>query len=288
MTIDPARIANIPAYSEVVSYTTEQARLYALAVGAGSDPMDEGDLAYVDPARPLKVLPSMAVVLSPGATPTFDALAINHPELMLHAEQRLIIYKPLKSSGKMIVEDKIGAVYDRGAERGAVIEYQVSGRYDGDSDLCFTNTMVTAARGDGGFGGTPPDPANKARAIPERDPDVELECITRPEQALWYSLTGDTNPIHISPRLAKKIGFERPILHGLCSYGMICRVLIQHFADGDPDRLRQFDVRFSAPVTPGDTLKISVWREDANHIAFRVKSAATGQKLIDNGYGVFS
>jgi acyl dehydratase len=288
MTIDPARIASIPAYAEVVEYTTQQTRLYALAVGVGSDPMDERDLAYVDPARPLKVLPSMAVVLCPNETPTFDYLAIKHPEMMLHAEQRLTIYKPLKSSGKMVLEDKIGAVYDRGAERGALIEYQVTGRYEGDSDLCFTTTMVSAARGDGGFGGTPPDPANKAHPIPQRDPDIELECVTRPEQALWYSLTGDNNPIHISPRIAKKIGFERPILHGLCSYGMICRVLIQHFADGDPDRLRQYDVRFSAPVTPGDTLQISVWHEDANHIAFRVKSATTGQKLLDNGHCIFA
>jgi acyl dehydratase len=288
MTIDPAKIVSIPPYSEVMNYTITQTRLYALAVGAGIDPMDEADLAYVDPGRPLKVLPSMAVVLCPNDTPTFDLLCINQPDLMLHAEQRLTIYKPLQPSGRLVVEDKITGVYDRGADRGAMIEYQVNGRYEGDSDLCFSTTMVSAARGDGGFGGSPPDPAKKGHTIPERAPDVELECPTRPEQALWYSLTGDTNPIHISPRIAKKVGFERPILHGLCSYGMICRVLIKHFADGDPDRLRQYDVRFSAPVTPGDTLRISVWHEDANSIAFRVVSATTGQKLLDNGFCSFS
>ncbi len=288
MTIDPAKIASIAAYSEVIDYSGKQTRLYALAVGAGSDPMDEGDLAYVDPGRPLKTLPSMAVVLCPRETPTFDQLSINHPEMMLHAEQQLTIFKPLRPSGKMVIEDRIGAVFDRGPERGAMIHYQVSGRYEDESEPCFMTTMVSLARGDGGFGGTPPDPARKAQAIPDRLPDIELQCATRPEQALWYSLTGDTNPIHISPRIAKKVGFERPILHGLCSYGMICRVLIQHFADGNPDRLKQYDVRFSAPVTPGDTLQISVWREGSNQVTFRVTSAMTGQKLLDNGLCIFS
>ena len=288
MTIDPAKIDSIPPYSEVIDFTTEQARLYALAVGAGSDPMDEDDLAYVDPSRPLKVLPSMAVVLCPQVTPTFNYLDIKHPELMLHAEQRLTIFKPLKPSCKMVIDDKIVAVYDRGSERGAVIEYQINGRYEGDGDLCFTTIMVSAARGDGGFGGTPPDPTKKAYPIPEREPEVTLECATRPEQALWYSLTGDLNPIHISPTIAKKVGFDRPILQGLCSYGMICRVLIQYFAGGDSERLRQYDVRFSAPVTPGDTLQISAWFEDTNCVVFRVTSATSGQKLLDNGYCIFS
>jgi acyl dehydratase len=287
MTIDPAKIAALSGYSATVNYTSDSSRLYALAVGAGIDPLDEDALVFVNPGKRLKALPSMAVLLAPNDTPTFDQLNIDHPEQMLHAEQRLTIYKPLQPSGQMVIEDSIAAVYDRGAERGALIEYQITGRYEGDSDVCFSTTMVTAARGDGGFGGTPPDSTKKAHAIPERAADVELECATRPEQALWYSLTGDTNPIHISPKVAKKVGFERPILHGLCTYGMVCRVLIKHFANGDADRLRHYDVRFSAPVTPGDTLKISVWRE-ADGIAFRAISATTGQKLLDNGHCVFA
>jgi acyl dehydratase len=259
-------------------YDAQRTILYALGTGAGSDP---ADLPYIY-EKQLRALPMMAVVLaSDGFWFDDPRFGIDWTKL-LHGEQMLEWHRPLPPTGEVIGQTKVEAIYDRGTEKGALV-VQTHTLHDADSgELIATNRATLVLRGDGGFGGSSAG-APIPHPIPERPFDLTLALPTRPEQAAIYRLSGDPNPLHIDPQVARRAGFEHPVLHGLCSYAIAGRAVIKILCDGNPDRLKRLDVRFSSPVFPGETLVTEIWKEEPGRAAFRVRAAERDVVVINNG-----
>ena len=248
------------------SYDDAFTMLYGLSIGLGVDPMDERELPYVY-EESLKAFPTMAVVL---ATPGFWA---SDPQFgidwkrVLHGEQGLVVHKPLPPVGEVVGRLRIVAIDDKGADKGAVIHSERTLHDAADDELLATLEQTTFARGDGGFGGE-----NARRSPgwerPATPPDLVCERATEPDAALLYRLTGDRNPLHSDPAVARAGGFERPILHGLCTYGVIAQSLVAGLADYDADRLLGVSGRFFSPVMPGESISTSVWRGEGDEVLF--------------------
>ena len=265
------------------SYTRRDTMLYALGLGVGvSDPVDAGDLKYIY-EKSLRSLPMQAVTLAAGAMllaqPEFG---INY-RMLLHAEQSLLVHKPLPIEGTVIGEIFIDEIYDKGAAKGAIL-YMTRKLFDSASgDLLVTLGTVSFLRGDGGFGGKS-EGAPKPRPVPaDRAPDLQAILPVTLNQALIYRLSGDYNPLHIDPEVAAAAGFERPILHGLCHYGMAGRALIRTLCGDDPTRLQRLDTRFTSPVYPGEPLQIEIWNIGAGDASFRV--VASERNVIVQDFG---
>ena len=255
--------------------------LYAVSVGLGQDPMDEGQLRFVD-ERKLVALPSMAVVLGyPGfwlGNPDTGVDAVK----LVHGEQGIVLHRPLPVDGTLIGRTRITGIIDKGPGKGALL-YSERDVLDAESGaLIATNTITTFLRGDGGIGG-PGAAAKPVHPIPERAPDEVVQLATRAEQALIYRLNGDLNPLHSDPAVAAKAGFPRPILHGLCTFGVVCHALVKALCGYDPARLKSMDVRFSAPVFPGETIVTEIWRAEG---AFRGRVAERDVVVVNNGRAV--
>lgn len=260
-------------------YTDRDTMLYALGVGMGADPMNLAELPFVY-ENGLKAIPTMATVIAWGAGGLTGAMGINYL-MVVHGEQKLEIHKPLAPDGEIRAAVRVIGAYDKGKEKGAVIYTETVITDARSGDKLATLVSSTFARGDGGFGG-PSEGAPEPHPTPSRAPDAELALPTRPDQALIYRLSGDRNPLHSDPNVARLAGFPRPILHGLCTYGVACRAVLQTYADYDPSRIRNFDVRFSSPVFPGETIVTRMWR-DGNVIAFEASVAERGVTVIKNG-----
>jgi len=282
MSIDASKLAGLTVGPRRVDYSRQDARLYALSIGMGSDPMFEPELDFVTDRPGFRTVPTMATIFADVIMDLTLACELDRPELALHGQQKLELLKPLPDAASLEFTGSIPALYDRGPDRGAEIHMQAEARLAGETGPLWRATYVTIARGDGGFGGPPP-PRLERRAIPDRAPDVTYACHVAPSQALLYSLNGDPNPIHVQPRIARKAGFERPILHGLCTYGMTCRALLASCVDFDSDRIRQFDARFTAPVTPGDELLFEFWLESST-VLFQVTSRDLGRPVLKDGW----
>ena len=186
----------------------------------------------------------------------------------------------LPPEGELIASSRVTAAYDKGAGKGAVIYTETIARSAGDGQPMFTLLSSTFARGDGGFGG-PAGSGPQPHAIPERRPDRTVVLQTRKDQALFYRLNGDRNPLHADPDLAKRVGFPAPILHGLCTYGIACRAILQSVAAYDSTRITGFDVRFSAPVYPGEAIATDLWI-DGNTVSFRCRIPARDDVVVIN------
>jgi len=249
------------------TYGVRDSMLYALSLGLGNDPLDECALPFVYEGAPggLRVLPTMAAVLGyPGFWAKEADSGIDWVRLV-HGEQGLIVHKPLPVAATLVGRNRITDLIDKGDGKGAivVVERRLE---DAFGDLYATLRQVIFCRGDGGFsalhGGQPSDPPLKPLpATPDdRDPDLIDNQPIRPEAALLYRLLADDNPLHADPAVARAAGFNRPILHGLATYGLAARALIRQCAGDDPSRLRTLDVRFAAPVFPGETLRTEIWR----------------------------
>jgi acyl dehydratase len=264
------------------SYDERDSMLYALGLGIGADPIDPGQLKYVYEDG-LTALPTMAVTLGyPGLYLRDPAAEVDWKQL-LHGEQSLVVHRPLGPSGQIVSKNRVDAIVDKGPGRGALV-YSTREQYDAKTGEPVATLASTAVcRADGGFGG-PVGPVKQSHPIPEGDPDDVVEMTTLPQLALIYRLCGDRNPIHADPQVAREAGFDRPILHGLCTFGIAGWALVKTVCDGRPGRLRRLDVRFSAPVFPGDTISTSVWRERDGHAAFRCSVDARGVIVLDNGY----
>jgi len=260
-------------------YDTARTILYALGVGAGAEG-NEADLPLVY-ERHLKAMPMMAVVLAadgPWMTDPRTGITFTH---VLHGEQRLEIHSPLSAQGALIGQTSIEGLYDKGA-KGAVLALKRKLR-DADTGMLVATVRSGAfLRADGGFGGSSEGQA-LPHLIPDRPPDTSLSIATRLDQALIYRMSGDFNPLHVDPAVARQAGFERPILHGLCSYGIAGLAIIKALCGGDPERLRRLDVRFSTPVYPGETLVTEIWLEEGHRAAFRVKVAERDVVALNNG-----
>ncbi len=260
------------------SYDDKDTMLYALGVGFGGDPMDEGELPYVFENRSLKTVPTMASTLTPG-----DLLADcdwNYSRVVL-GEQKLELYRPLPAVGKLLTDSRVVAAFDKGADKGAVICVESEVRMAKDDTVLFTVGSTVVARGDGGFGG-PSGSGPAPHKLPKRDPDMSCDLETRPDQALLYRLCRDRNPLHADPVLARQVGFERPILHGLCMYGIACRAILRTICNYDYTLISGFDVRFTAPVYPGETITTEMW-QDRNIVSFRCLVKSRDAVVINNG-----
>lgn len=269
MPIDPALVKELMAAKpepRPFSYRDQDVMLYNLGIGYGADPMDERELAFVY-EKNLKVVPTAATVLSRGAAGGGRGRGLDINFLMvLHGEQRLTIHKPLPVAGEFTTESRLIAALDKGKDKGAVVYNETVWRERASGDPVCTLVGATFARGDGGWGG-PSEGGPAVHPTPARAPDKEIAISTRPDQALLYRLNGDRNPLHSDPDVAKRAGFAKPILHGLCTYGVTCRAVIEGYCDLDPTRLKAFDVRFSAPTIPGETIITKMWK-DGNVVSF--------------------
>ena len=202
---------------------------------------------------------------------------------VVHGEQFLTLHKTLPPEGEAVASTRVSAVYDKGADKGAVLMLETTLTEPSGAPLA-TLTASIFARGDGGFGG-PVEGEAALHAVPERAPDLTLDLPTRPAQALLYRLLGDRNPLHADPAFAKLVGFPRPILHGLCTYGMTCRAVMQAYTDFDPAPIKSHQARFSAPVFPGETVSVDLWR-DGEVVSFQARVAAREAVVIKNGKAV--
>jgi acyl dehydratase len=265
--VDVEKIRNLQLDGITQSYDARDTILYALGLGYGSDPLDESELPFVYEEK-LRGLPSYANILChPGFWAQKPEFGIDWVKI-LHAEQEFLIHQPLPPVGSIRGEFRIGGLEDKGEGRGALL-HQLKELYDaGSGDHLATVRSTLFLRGNGGegsFGESMPP----AAAVPDKAPDRVVEIPTLPRQALIYRLSGDWNPLHADPAIARKAGFDAPILHGLCTNGIACRAIISAYCDNDPARLRQVFVRFSKPVMPGETIRVEFHEEDDGKLRFR-------------------
>ena len=265
------------------TYARRDVILYALGLGVGSvDPCDRGELRYVF-EKDLVAMPTLAVVLgldiSWFAVPKFNITF----HMLLHAEQSLTLHRPLPVEGTVVSRQRIEAAYDKGPERGAILDIRRE-LYDAATDEHLASVgHLMALRADGGFGGP-----NRSLPLPgsipdDRDPDLRLPLPTSLNQALIYRLSGDYNPLHADPVAARAGGFDRPILHGLAAYGMVGRALTKALCDDDAGRFRRLDIRFTSPVYPGEPLHAEVGRTGSGEAAVRLVASDRNQVVEDFG-----
>src|ERR1700761_7243500 len=268
------------------SYGDREVMLYAYGIGLGADPMDEKELAFVTEAaavpRPLKVVPTFASVAAWGASP--GEMNLNRV-MVVDGERDITFHRPLRAAEKLLVDSSVLAVFDKGKDKGAVIRHQTVLRDENGEELA---TLVASrfARGDGGFGG-PSGGQPETHRVPSRTPDQTIDISTRADQALVYRLCGDRNPLHSDPEFAKRAGFPWPILHGMCTYGIPCRGVLQTYADYDPSAFKQHAARFSSPVFPGETVTMEMWK-DGNVISFEAKVKSRNVTVIKSGRTVLA
>jgi len=261
------------------TYTEKDTMLYALGIGLGEDPVAAGQLRYVY-EKDLRAFPTMSVVLGyPGFWMQDPRAGLDWMRLV-HGEQRLALHAPLPAHGTVIARHRITHVIDKGADKGALVVNERTLHDEAGTHLA-TLAQTTFCRGDGGFGQGDAPPA-ALPAAPTRAPDRQAQLRVSPRAALIYRLSADMNPLHADPEIARKAGFERPILHGLCTYGMAARAIAQAWADGDADRLVQLDVRFSSPVYPGETLAFDMWRE-GDEIRYTARSVERDIQTLNCG-----
>jgi len=261
------------------TYGPKDCMLYALGVGLGHDPMNEDELAFVY-EKNLKVLPTMATVLGYGGSWAREA-GIDQVKVV-NGEQGFTLHRPLKTKGTLIGQTRILEVVDKGVGKGALIfsEREVTDKATGE--LIATVSQTAFCRGDGGFGGPPRSAPTPTHPIPDRAPDFTCDLSTRPEAALIYRLSGDYNPLHAEPAFARAAGFERPIFHGLGTFGVSGHALLKTLCGYDPSRLISFGCRFSAPVFPGETIRTEMWRDGAI-VSFRARVVGRDVVAINNG-----
>jgi acyl dehydratase len=266
-------------------YDSKDTILYALSVGVGADPSDPDQLRLVY-EKNLCALPTMAAVLAhPGAWIANPAFEVDFLKL-LHGEQNLTVHQPLPAEGEIEATYGIPAVVDKGKGKGALVYFEKRLANAGTRELLCTVASTLFLRADGGCGshGTPPSPLpNDASATRQ----ISDEIRTPVNAALLYRLNGDLNPIHADPEAARKAGFDRPILHGLCTYGVVGYLLTRTVCDHDPSRLRSLGVRFSSPVFPGETIRIEASRE-AEAVRFRAMVPERGQVVLSQGYATIA
>jgi acyl dehydratase len=291
MAIDYDDMMQSGATGLAASYDEKDVMLYALGVGFGRDPLDEKELPFVYENNGPKVVPTFASVINRGeALPERQRMPqksqINFA-LVVDGERRITVHKPLPPRCEILADERYLDILDKGEGRGAVLIQERVVREAASNEKLFTIVSSIFARGDGGFGGKAQG-GPQLHPIPERAPDLVKECDTRPDQAFLYALSGDRNPLHRDPAFAKLVGFPRPILHGLCSYGTACRAVLSTLAQYQPERIRQFDVRFSKPVFPGETLVVELW-QDGSTISYRASvKERPGAVVLNNGQCLLS
>lgn len=280
MAIDYDQLLNWKIPDVRQRYSQRDTILYALGIGLGNDPLDEKQLRFVY-EKSLQVLPTYPVVLGyPGFWMKDPGTGVDWVRLV-HGEQGIQIHRLPPSQGEVIGRTRVTGIVDKGAGKGALVytERELTNAENGE--LLATLTSTTFCRGDGGFGG-PNGPVKPVPQLPQRPADESIALPTLAQTALLYRLSGDFNPLHAEPAVARAAGFDRPILHGLATMGVAGHALL-HLTDYDPSALSSISVRFSAPVFPGETLTTDVWKEDGE-LFFRTHVASRNVVVLNNGH----
>ena len=286
MPIDYEHLMSLRSRGDRVHYTDRDVLLYALGVGLGRDPMNPNERRYVAEHAGLKTLPSFASVLvsngvnQPGSNSLladcgWDAARVESREEIVSLE------RPIDESGTLLVDSDVAAVFDKGADAGALITVESRARRERDGQAVFTVRRTWLARGDGGFGGprgsrAPPHP------LPQRPPDMTQDFATRADQALLFRLSADRNPLHVDPAVAKQNGLSSPSLQGLCLQGIACHAILQVICEYDHTLIRSLAVSYAGPAYPGETLVAELW-QDANIVSCRLRVRERDAVVLDQG-----
>ena len=266
-------------------WSSKDALIYALGVGAGAaDPLDELQFTTENTnGTPQRALPTIAVVLGPMGG-GFGAIGSFNPAMLVHGEQGITIHQEIPVEGELEAVSEITGIYDKG--KGAVVVSESTATLVSTGEALFSTRMSAYIRGEGGFGGDR-GPSGTPNQAPDRAADHTVTVQTRSDQALIYRLSGDRNPLHSDPSFAAMGGFDKPILHGLCTYGFTGRALLHALCQGDPARFKGLDARFSSPVMPGEALTINVWEDGAGTAIFQT-CGEDGRVVIDAGRVTFT
>ena len=285
MPIDPAAVDAPPLPPIDWSWTSTDALLYALGVGAGAADPTGSELEFTtenSTGVQQRVLPTFAVI--GGMRAPVPAFGTFDPAMLVHGEERIELHREIPPSGTARITGRVTAVYDKGS---AAVVWMESAAVDvADDQPLFTARHSVFIRGEGGFGGDR-GPSASTDGPPAREPDHVVTYATRTDQALLYRLSGDRNPLHSDPAFAKLAGFDTPILHGLCTFGFTGRALLHTLCQSDPSRFRSMEARFTAPVFPGDDLTVRMWVVGDGEAVYRTERGA-GEVVIDQGRCTFA
>jgi 3-hydroxyacyl-CoA dehydrogenase/3a,7a,12a-trihydroxy-5b-cholest-24-enoyl-CoA hydratase len=256
------------------SYTERDLIIYALGIG-----FPKGELEYVyEGSKEFKAFPTYGVCLPSNAgAEAFLSTKANFA-MVVHGEQALEVHNPLPRSATVSTTAVIEGIYDKGSGAAIVIRFETKDK--SGNPLC-TNWMTAFVRGAGGFGGKA-QPKKEIPAVPQKNPDFAFTAQTEVNQAALYRMSGDRNPLHIDPAVAKAVGFKEPILHGLCTYGVVCRRFVKEVFRGDSGKLKSYSARFSSPVIPGESLQTKVWQARPDLYLLEVYNSK-GEAVLRNG-----
>ena len=275
MPINPDAVGN-ETEPVTATWDSKDALLYAVGIGAGTGelPFTTENTAGVDQ----QVFPTFAVVIGWGRGGGMPGIGTFNPALLVHGQQAITLHKPFAIAGSVTMRSKIAAIHDKG--KAAVVVTETNATDDADGSPYFSARASVFIRGEGGWGGDR-GPSGPQNVPPDRAPDHQVTYQTSPDQALTYRLSGDRNPLHSDPQFAAMGGFDRPILHGLCSYGFTGRALLHTLAGSDPARFTHMEARFASPVLPGEALTVSMWDNAGGEAMF---TTAVGDRVvIDQG-----
>ena len=283
MPINPDAVGATTA-PQPFEWTERDTLLYALGVGAGAK-----DLAFTTENShdvQQQVLPTYAVIACPAWGAAAEVGSFNWA-MLLHGSQQIRLYAPLPTSGKLDVTSEVVDVQDKGEGKNAILVLKGTGTDPATGRVVAETTSTAVIRGEGGFGGQPGE-RPVAPQIPDREPDATVALPTTEDQPLIYRLSGDRNPLHSDPWFAQNLaGFPKPILHGLCTYGVAGRVLVAELGGNDATKITAVGARFTSPVFPGETLTTSVWRTEPGHAVFRTEAAgadgSNARVVLDDG-----
>jgi acyl dehydratase len=263
------------------TYNAKDTILYALGVGLGVDPLDQAQLDFLYEAR-LKALPTMALTLSyPGFWLQDPATGVDY-QRTLHGEQSIEFHAPLPVEGTVIDKVWVDEILDKGPDKGAFVYARSTLTDKRTGRLIATLAATMVCRADGGFGG----PVGDTRAVqrpPSGPPDTVYDLQTSERAALLYRLTGDTNPLHVDPSVAHGAGFDRPILHGLCTLGIAGHALLRTLCSYDSSRMKRIEGRFTAPAYPGETIRTEIWHVAPGEASFRCRIVERDVIVLNSG-----
>lgn len=286
MSIDPEALLALDFAPRTARVAARDAALYALGTGAGLDPSDPAQTAWLVGTAP-PVIPTFATVLGYESFWAGDPRTGIDARQAIHLCQHVEIHRPLPLEATVRRETRITGVRDRGAGLGALVAVEEDLRLADSGAHLARLSAIVLCRAEGGCGDAGHVPGRGA-CCPGRAPDRMIAVPTAPQQALIYQLSGDRNPLHLEPTVARAAGFDRPILQGLSTFGAACRVLVDALADGRPERLAGLSARFAAPVVPGDSLELDLWRLASGRVSFRLRFAGGGQAALDEGLCVLA
>jgi len=276
MPIDYDHLMSLRTRGERVNYTDRDTLLYALGVGFGRDPGNPAELAYVAEHAGLKTLPSYASILA--SSTLLDDCGWDATRVVLRDES-VTLDRPIDEAGGLLVDRDVAAVFDKGADEGALVVVESRARRERDGQAIFTTRRTWLATADGGFGG-PRGSSSPPHVLPTRRPDMAHRCETRADQALLFRLSVDRNPLHVDAAVARKQGLEGPILHALCLQGIACHAILQVICDFDHTLIRSLAVSLTSPAYPGETLEAELW-QDANIVSCRLRALERDEVVLD-------